>query len=179
MIDDELVDIVDENGAVLRQAGKVDAHRHGWLHKTVIGYLRDSSGGWRLVRQAADRQDAGQLVGPVGGHAQAGEDEIAALLREAEEEIGTRNITFKRVGQARFHRQVIGRDENHLFVVFEIDTDDPLALNHESVAIESFSDDELKAALAGSPASFGDAFYFVLEAFYPHLLPASWQPRWH
>lgn len=28
---DEQVDIIDENGNVLRQALKTDAHKHGWL----------------------------------------------------------------------------------------------------------------------------------------------------
>jgi isopentenyldiphosphate isomerase len=71
---EEIIDIVNKNGEVLRQAAKSEAHQHGWLHKTVIGYLRDGED-WILVCQAADRQDAGQLVAPVAGHVQAGETE--------------------------------------------------------------------------------------------------------
>jgi 8-oxo-dGTP pyrophosphatase MutT (NUDIX family) len=175
---DEQVDIIDENGNILRQALKTDAHKHGWHHKTVIGYLRYGDD-WALVCQAADRQDAGQLVAPVGGHVKAGESDVEALLREAEEEIGTRNITYKHVGSAKFHRQVIGRDENHLFVVYEIATDDPILLNEESVAIERFSRDDLRQALVDNPENFGDAYYFVLEQFYPEYLPDGWQKRWN
>lgn len=174
---DEEVDIIDENGKIVRQALKTDAHKHGWQHKTVIGYLKYGDD-WALVRQAADRQDAGQLVAPVGGHVQAGESEIDALMREAEEEIGTRNIVYKHVGDAQFHRQVIGRDENHLFVVYEISTDDPIKLNEESVAIERFTRSDLKQALIDSPANFGDAYYFVLEKFYPEYLPQGYAHRW-
>jgi 8-oxo-dGTP pyrophosphatase MutT (NUDIX family) len=174
--DDEIVDIVDETGHVLRQALKIEAHKHGWLHKTVIGYLRNGDE-WRLVKQAADRQDAGQLVGPVGGHVQAGESEIEALLRESEEEIGTKNITHKLVGRAVFHRQVIGRDENHLFVVYEIATKSRIILGDESESIETFTNENLKRALAEHPENFGDAFYFVLEKFYPEYLPKAWTPR--
>lgn len=175
---DELVDVVDESGDVLGQILKTQAHVDGRLHKTVIGCLRDMDQLY-LVRQAADRQDAGQLVNPVGGHVRAGESDIDALLRECEEEIGTRNITYQEIGRARFHRQVIGRDENHLFIVYEIATDDPITLNHEAESIHSFSVNDLKRILKEEPDNFGDAYYFVLEKFYPHFLPETWQLRFN
>jgi 8-oxo-dGTP pyrophosphatase MutT (NUDIX family) len=174
---DEIVDVVDEVGNVLHQVAKSHAHTEGLLHKTVIGYLRYGYH-WALVRQADDRQDAGQLVTPVGGHVSAGESEIDALLREVEEEVGAKNITHKRVGSARFHRQTRGRDENHLFVVFEFWTDDPIVLNEEAVSMHTFSDDDLRQALRDKPADFGDGYYFVLEKFYPGHLPEAYIKRW-
>lgn len=65
-MDEELVDIVDDSGNVIRQELKVDAHKHGWRHKTAIGYLKYGDD-WALIRQASHKQDAGQLVAPVGG----------------------------------------------------------------------------------------------------------------
>lgn len=177
IMDEEIVDIIDQNGNVLRQAPKTEAHRRGWLHKTVIGYLRYGDE-WALIRQASDRQDAGQLVAPVGGHVRAGESDIEALLRESEEEIGTRNITFVHIGNKIFHRQVIGRDENHLFIVFEISTDDPILLNAESVAIERFTKRSLRRSLRDRPQDFGNAYYFVLESFYPDFLPDGYTHQW-
>jgi isopentenyl-diphosphate delta-isomerase len=176
-MDEEIIDIIDNEGKVLRQEPKTEAHKQGWLHKTVIGYLKYGDD-WALVRQASDRQDAGQLVAPVGGHVKAGESEIDALLRESEEEIGTRNINYEQVGNKVFHRQVIGRDENHLFVIYEISTDDRIKLNEESVAIERFTSEELKSALKEQPQNFGDAYYFVLESFYPEYLPDGYKLRW-
>ena len=174
---DEMVDIVDEAGRVLHQAAKGDAHRHGWLHKTVIGYLKYGKD-WALVRQADDRQDAGQLVAPVGGHVRAGESDLDALKREALEEIGVQNLTHRHVGTARFHRQVLGRDENHLFIVYEISTDDDILLGDEAVSIQRFGDKELAQVVAARPHEFGDAFYFVGEKFYPQHLPGGWIRRW-
>ena len=84
----ELVDVVDEQGTVLKIVLKQEAHRQGLLHKTVISEVIDSSGRWLLVKQSGERQDAGQFVSPVGGHVQAGETEVQALKREAEEEVG-------------------------------------------------------------------------------------------
>ncbi len=59
MQDLELVDISTEQATAVRQDLKTNAHKHGWLHKTAIGYLRCGDD-WALVRQAADRQDAGR-----------------------------------------------------------------------------------------------------------------------
>lgn len=174
---DELVDIVDEDGMVLHQLLKTQAHVDGLLHKTVIGCLRDGDT-WYLVKQSAGRQDAGQLVNPVGGHVKAGESDLDALLRECEEEIGTRNVAYTEIGRSRFHRTVIGRNENHLFIVYEISTKDPITLNHESESIHGFTAKELKKALLTKPHHFGDAYYFVLEKFYPHFLPQTWIYRW-
>jgi 8-oxo-dGTP pyrophosphatase MutT (NUDIX family) len=174
---EEIVDILDENGETLRQELKTEAHKQGGLHKCVIGYLKYGND-WALVRQAADRQDAGQLVAPVGGHVKAGESNLDALLRESEEEIGTRNINYEYIGEKVFRRKVIGRDENHVFIVYEISTNDPINLNEESVAIERFTRDDLKRALREQPESFGDAYYFVLETFYPEYLPVDYQSRW-
>ena len=176
-MDNEIVDIVDEAGQVLRQALKTDAHRNGWLHKTVIGYLRYGDD-WALARQADDRQDAGQLVPPVGGHVSASESNEVALLRESEEEIGTANIKYKHIGTAKFQRQVIGRDENHLFIVYEIATNDELTLGNEAVAIERFTAKELKQVLKDSPKRFGAALYFVFEHFYPEYLPSDYEYRY-
>ncbi|QQS20345.1 NUDIX domain-containing protein [Candidatus Saccharibacteria bacterium] len=176
MSDDEIVDVVNEQGIVQRQVLKTQAHEHGWLHKTVIGCLRYGDD-FALVQQAADRQDAGQWVNPVGGHVQAGESNDAALLRECEEEIGTRNVTHTLLGVARFHRQVIGRDENHLFYVYEIRTADKIMLGSEAVAIHTFSVRELIRLCEEGSDMLGDAYYFVVERFFPELLPKAYVPR--
>lgn len=177
MMDEETVDILDENNNVVKKALKTDAHKYGWKHKTVIGYLKSGRDCY-LVRQASDKQDAGQLVAPVGGHVKAGESEVEALLRECEEEIGTRNIKYKRIGSKVFHRKVIGRDENHLFALYEIETNDPIKLGDESVAIVRFSTRELKLTIRENPEKIGDAHYFILESFYPEFLPKTYVNRW-
>lgn len=176
-MDDEIVDIIGENGQITNQALKTEAHKYGWLHKTVIGYLKYGND-WALVCQAADRQDAGQLVAPVGGHVKAGEENIAALIREADEEIGTGNIIYRHVGDAVFHRQVIGRDENHLFIIYEIETSDAINLGEEAISIERFTKEELMSELSNHPERFGAAYYFVLEHFYPEYLPKDYKRQW-
>lgn len=167
---DELVDIVNEENQVIGQILKTQAHKSGELHRCVVAEVIDSDGNWSLVKQASDRQDAGQFVSPVGGHIQAGETEENALKREAMEELGIEAADIKRVGQAIFNREVIGRKENHLFVFYEIYTNDHPTLNHESVGIEKFSVEQLKKELKETPRKFGDAFHHVVKNFYPEFL---------
>lgn len=167
---EEIVDIVDINCAVLDSIPKSLAHERGLLHRTVIGEVRRPNGDWVLVKQSGDRQDAGQYVSPVGGHAKAGESDEEALARETLEEIGLTTFDSEFVGKFVFERKVLGRHENHYFIVYKITTDQDLLLGDEAVAYEIFPEDQLKDLLAAQPEMFGGAFFALLKQFYPHLL---------
>jgi 8-oxo-dGTP pyrophosphatase MutT (NUDIX family) len=165
----EYVDVIDEKGHILGTCSKDEAHAKGHLHYTVISEIKTSKGEWILVKQAASRQDANQFVSPVGGHVRSGESLEDALRREAFEEAGLRNIRFSYIGQGIFNRNVLGRIENHLFVLYEIYSDDHPKLNHESVGFERFTTKDLKEELKDNPEKFGDAFHFVVKHFFPQL----------
>lgn len=167
---DEHVDIVDEQNKVVGSSSKKEAHEKGLLHKTVIAEVIGTDGKWTLVKQASDRQDAGQFVSPVGGHVQSGETDEDALRREANEEYGLAGIfLFRYVGRKIFNREVKGRKENHYFILYEIITDEKPILNNESVDFKRFSKEELKKEFAKNPKQFGDAFHFIVQTFYPEL----------
>lgn len=166
----EKVDIVDENDNALYQITKAEAHKKGLLHRCVVSEVKDSQGRWLFVKQASDRQDAGQYVSPVGGHVQAGEAVEDALKREAFEELGIKDFKHKYLGKAIFNRFVIGRQENHHFVLFEIYSEAKPVLNHESESYLYFTDEELKQQFKEHPEQFGDAFHFVVKIFFPELL---------
>ncbi len=167
---DELIDIVDEQNAIVGQMLKSEAHKSGSLHRCVVAQLINSKGEWLLVQQSPDRQDGGQFVSPVGGHVQAGEVDDDALKRESLEELGIPAQKFKKMGNVIFNREVIGRKENHFFVLYEMYSDEQPKLNHESVGIQSFSIAQLKKELKENPKKFGDSFFHVAEHFYPELL---------
>jgi len=162
----EMVDIINENNQVLYQIAKEEAHREGDLHRCIIAELLDSQGNWILVKQSNERQDAGQYVSPVGGHIQAGETEEAALKRETQEEIGITAFTSKRIGEAIFNREVIGRKENHLFIVYVIYSDQIPKLNHECVGYKKFTPKQLKEDVSRYPQKFGSPLRFIYKTFY-------------
>ncbi len=162
----EIVDIINEQNEVLYQASKDEAHQKGLLHRCIIAEVIDSHGNWMLVKQASNKQDAGQYVSPVGGHIKAGESDTDALSREALEEMGLTIFTSKFIGKAILNREVIGRKENHLFILYEIYSDQTPTLNHESVSCEKFSFNQIKSELQLNPTKFGQAFHFVMEKFF-------------
>ncbi len=167
---DELVDIVDADNNVIGTISKKEAHEKGLLHPCVVAMIRNSKGEWLLVKQSPDRQDAGQYVAPVGGHVQSGERQDDALKREAKEEVGfVDNFTFKYLGSGVFDRHIIGRHENHLFLMYEIQSDNIPVLNHESESYRYFPEDELKRLLKEQPNIFGHACHFGLHAFFLHF----------
>jgi isopentenyl-diphosphate delta-isomerase len=117
MFQDELLDIIDEDENIIKVVNKREAHQRGLLHKTVIADVIDSKGRWLFVKQASDRQDAGQYVSPVGGHVSSGETNKQALKREANEELGLEgDYKFEFVGKGIFNRNILGRQENHYFI---------------------------------------------------------------
>lgn len=168
-MNEELVDIVNERDEVLYAVAKTEAHGKGLLHRTVISELINSKGEWILVEQAPDKQDAGKYVSPMGGHVRAGESVEDALKREVFEELGIEGFQYRFVGKAIYRRQVLGRDENHFFLLYESFSDLDPTLNAESVSYQKFTVHELKEALKTAPEKFGEAFHFVISAFYPDL----------
>ncbi len=131
MSQDELVDILGEDGNFIEVVSKREAHEEGLLHKTVIREVIDSGGRWLLVKQSKDRQDPDQYVSPVGGHVTAGETDIEALKREAGEELGLiGDFKYEFVGRKIFNRNILGRQENHFFVVYKIYSNQGPTINH-------------------------------------------------
>ena len=165
----EYVDVVDENGSVISSVSKDDAHKKGLLHMTVISEVINSKGEWLLVKQANDRQDAGQYVSPIGGHVKSGESLEDALMREAMEEVGLKDFKFEYVRKGIFNREVLGRKENHYFIMYKIFPDEEPTLNNESISCERFTIDRIKKEVMESPQKFGATFHFVWNVIFAKL----------
>ena len=167
VIPDEQLDVINEQNIVVGTTGKSIAHREGLLHRIVIGELVNSKGEYCFVKQASDRQDPGQFVSPIGGHVGAGESGDDALVRECQEECGFTPDSFEYIGSTIYNREVIGRKENHLFLVYAIHTDQNPILNHESVEFKWFSIAEIKSTLKTNPATFGAAWHHIFNNIFP------------
>lgn len=161
----EMVDIVNDQDQVTESTTKAKAHQLGLLHRCVVAEVVDANNQLLLVRQAADKQDPGQLVSPVGGHVASGETWDEALIREAAEELGISDFPYSHLGQLTYNREVLGRKENHLFRVYLIHSNESITLNNESTELVRFGWPKLVKAIHTYPEWFGDPFHLVYQAF--------------
>lgn len=170
MFQDELVDIIDEKGKFIKTISKFEAHTEGLLHACVIGQVINSKGEYLLIKHPSHKQDPGQYICPMGGHITSGESEAESVRRELKEEIGIINYTSEYVGRGIFNRVVLGRKENHMFILYKIFSDDTPTTSDEVEGFIYLTESELKREIKEHPENFGFAYHFVVKQFFPNLL---------
>jgi 16S rRNA (adenine1518-N6/adenine1519-N6)-dimethyltransferase len=168
---DELLDLINEKDEVVGKEWKYEMHKNGSLHRTVIGEVIGKGRVWTLVKQSERKQDTNQYVSAVGGHVKSGESNEDALKREAAEEYGLKGkFDYKFIGKKIYSREIKGNFENHLFILYEIYTDQEPVLDDESISLKDFTEKELSEELKTNPDQFGPPFIFLVKNFYSNLL---------
>lgn len=89
-MDDELIEIVDENGQVLRLAPRSEVHGNPSLRHRVVHVLVFNRKGELLLQKRSMSKDVapGRWDTSVGGHVDPGESLLEAAARELKEELG-------------------------------------------------------------------------------------------
>jgi isopentenyldiphosphate isomerase len=89
-MEDELLEIVDDKGCVLRLALRSEIHGNpALMHKVVHVLVFNNNGELLLQKRSANKDVApGKWDTSVGGHVEPGEELRNAALREMEEELG-------------------------------------------------------------------------------------------
>ena len=122
---DELVDVLSDDGGVVRQATRREVRHGNLLHRSVY-ILVFNSEGQLFVHQRTATKDVypSHWDVAVGGVLGAGEDPLAGARRELQEELGVQTDTLRQLFTFRYqepHNRVIG-------VVFSCTWDGPVAL---------------------------------------------------
>ena len=106
---DELVVLVNPADAFLGVAPKLDAHRHGRLHRAVSVVLFDDRGRLLLQRRADEKYHSGGLWSNTAcGHPRPGEPVADAARRRLDAELGIRECDVTRVDQFLYFAQLDG-----------------------------------------------------------------------
>jgi isopentenyl-diphosphate Delta-isomerase len=88
MTDEQLI-LVDENDCQTGLAGKMETHRHGWLHRAFSLFIHNSGGELLLQKRAFSKYHSGGLwSNACCGHPRPGESVADAARRRLREEMG-------------------------------------------------------------------------------------------
>ncbi|MGH7894945.1 MAG: NUDIX hydrolase [Candidatus Binatia bacterium] len=131
----ELVDIVDEEDRVMRQATRAEMRRDNLLHRAVYVVVLDSRGEI-FVHRRTDTKDIhpGYWDVTVGGVVAAGEDYPSAARRELREELGITVHVLRPLAPVRYedaHTRLRG-------AAFLTVHDGPIRLQEEEIASGGF-----------------------------------------
>ena len=153
---DEWVDIVDRSGQRTGKAVlKSDAHREGYLHPTVHIWCYAEDGLVLLQKRGAFKTTFPLMWDvSVAGHIGAGEEPIAAALREIKEEIGisVQAAQLQKMGlfqeMHRHENGIIDAELHHIYILkLDSKTTDLKLQPEELEALEWWDLEKLKQAV--------------------------------
>lgn len=101
----ELFPVVDDNGVVVGKATRGECHSGSHLlHPVVHLHVINEHGGLYLQKRSLDKDiQPGKWDTAVGGHVDYGEEVVAALFREASEELGLTGFEPVRLPAYRYN----------------------------------------------------------------------------
>jgi len=148
---DELLEIVDHEGNVVRVAPRSEVHGDpALMHRVVHVLVFDSKGHLFLQKRSMSKDVApGKWDTSVGGHVEAGESLEDAAQREMEEELGIKpDIEFL---YSYVHSNDYETEQVH---TFRCTHDGALTFNKEEIdAVRPWSIDEIRQAIGNGALS--------------------------
>lgn len=134
---EEHIDIVDDNGKILKSVPRSYIYQNKPLHRTVHILIKDTKGNILLQKRSAEKDFAPLWwSSSAGGHIKAGETYEQAAARELEEELGiTIPLTYK--GEIYYED---GRHIKRFIGLCEATYEGKLHLNPEEVADAKYFD---------------------------------------
>jgi isopentenyl-diphosphate delta-isomerase type 1 len=88
--DNEVFDVLNENGGLVGQASRIECHKSGLFHQSVHVIIDDTTGGRMLLQKRADSKRIAPLLWDMScaEHLQPGESFEEAAIRGMKEELG-------------------------------------------------------------------------------------------
>lgn len=131
---EEIFDVVDEDDVVIGEAARSDCHDKGFIHRSVMFFVFDSTGKVLVTRRTQNKDFfPGYWSIVLGGHVRSGESYEEAAAREIEEEIG---ISAKPTLISFFKKRIPEEKEN--VKVFGVVAEDKIKLNEDELECGEF-----------------------------------------
>ena len=149
MSHDELLDVIDKNNIVVRQALKSAVHEQGLLHRMSAVLLKRADGRYLIPTASNLKADAGGLFHSTAGHVDAGESYLDAAVRELQEEVGIvlPKDKLTSLGSYWIEKDYPSRNrkEHGRFEIFEGPySGEKITLNEEQTNAQWFNKEELR-----------------------------------
>ncbi len=162
---EEMLEIVDEQGTVLKVAPRSEIHGNpALLHRVVHVLVFNSKGDLLLQKRSMSKDVApGRWDTSVGGHVEAGESLEISAAREMDEELG---ISC----EPEFLYSYIHSNpyESELVYTYRCTHDGPYSFNKEEIdELRAWSLEEIKENLQGNTLS--DNFKHEITTYLEHL----------
>ena len=139
--DNELLEIVDENGAVIGTAKRSELHGNpSLIHRVIHILVFDKTGRLLLQKRSLQKDVApGRWDTSVGGHVNPGEDILSAASREMEEELGVEKCALEYLYSYLFSNHI----ESELVSTFSCIYDGTFSFDEEEIEEIAFWDMEV------------------------------------
>ena len=128
---EEKLEVVDEDGNVIGLAARAELHRDPSLIHRVVHVLLFNRSGELLLQKRSMKKDTapGKWDTSVGGHISPGEDDLAAALREMEEELGIAGCELRYL----YRYLYLNDHESELVSTFSCICEKRIAFNKEEI----------------------------------------------
>lgn len=114
---DELLDVVNDDDAVIGQEMRSVVHQKGLQHRGVHVFLFSDDGKMLIQKRSADRASSPSMLDcSVSEHIKAGEGYLEAALRGMKEEMGVEGIELKPLVTIKME---YGPNDNEISRIFE------------------------------------------------------------
>jgi len=164
-MNDELLIVVDEHDNAIAEAGKIEVHKKGILHRAFSVFVFNSEGKWLLQQRAEDKyHSAGLWTNTCCSHPRRGEVTEEAAVKRLNEEMGIVcglkymfNFTYK----ASFENGLTEHEFDHIFSGYSDDL--PVINKAEVKAYKYLSTEEIRSEINDKPETFTRWFVMMFE----------------
>jgi isopentenyldiphosphate isomerase len=162
------VTFVDENDTVIGYGPRSEAIEKGLAHRIARVFVFNSNGELLIQKRSPKVKLAGKWDQSAAGHVDEGEDYVTAAAREANEEIGLKDVPLTEIG--KFYTEEV--DENKVkkrFNMLYVATyDGDLVKDNDEVSeIKWIKPSELTAWMDERPDDFTEGF-IQTHKYYVH-----------
>ncbi len=164
----ELIEEIDEKGNPVKTISRQEAHEKGLMHRTVVLMLFDLDGRLFLQKRAGwKKYFGGKWEFSAGGHLEAGEGEEKGMKKEAEEEIGVKELNLKKIGEERVDVKQEGMHNKEIVSVFKTVSKTGIVIDGEEVEDGRFWElEELKKEIEENEAEFTPLLVRCLKKYF-------------